>query len=272
MEFKHLLITRLNVFYKTKMAEKGFNPEVWLNERVDLFKRICFPSVLNQSKKNFAWFFYIDSETPSWVRADLEALFVPFPFIQMISHQFENFSIAKYLQTDVDRLLGSEFQYLISCRVDTDDMLHRNFIETVQSFFGEQEYKVLNFSKGYVYDISSGVSSLTSRKANPFISLFEKRQNGRFQTVFCKPHTDFLGDPDYLEIGIRKPLWCMTVHGLNDSTGFYGRIIKFVQPDLKGQFGFEFQKQPNLNSIIKYTIRSYQRTLIRVKSKLKRLN
>ncbi|MBT0813042.1 hypothetical protein KIH41_17270 [Litoribacter ruber] len=253
------------------MAEKGFDPEEWLLERIDFFKKCCFPSILNQSNKNFTWFFYIDNKTPEHVKKSLGDIFDPFPFIKLIAHEYENFNITRYLMADIECFLGDDFDYLISSRVDTDDMLHKNFIETVQIFFGEQEYKVLNFSKGYVYDMPSGISSQTLRKANPFISLIEKRKNGRFQTVFCKPHTDFLGDPDYLEIRLRKPLWCMIVHGLNDSTSFYGSVNKFTQPVLKDSFGFRFQKKPKVVYLLSFSIRSYKRTIDKIIEKLKKV-
>lgn len=268
VEFKHILITRLNVFYKTKMAERGFDPEFWLLERVELFKRFCFPSILIQSNKNFTWFFYIDSETPSLVRADLEALFVPFPFIQLISHQFENFSIAKYLQSDIDRFLGTEFHYLISSRVDTDDMLHRDYVTTVQSKFANQDYTALNFNNGLVYHVPTGVSSTMIHRYNAFLSLIEKRSKQGFRTVYHKQHTDYRFDNKKVEILIKRPMWCVTIHGLNDSTSFYGKVHVIDQPDFSRFFGLNHQKKPSIIDISRFLQRSYIRTLRKVKFKL----
>jgi len=271
MEFKHLLISRLNVFYKTKMAERGFDPEDWLLERVEIFKKFCFPSILHQANKNFHWFFYIDSQTPDIVRKDLEDLFEQFSFIQLISHRYESFNITKYLQADINQYLGSDFQYLISSRVDTDDMLHKDYISIVQRQFKNQEYLALNFNKGLVYDVPSGVSSIMIHRYNAFISLIEKRTVEGFRTVFQKNHTAYRQDLGKTEIKLDRPMWCVTIHGLNDSTGFYGRVIKFAQPDLKTWFGFKFQKKPNQVDILRFSIRSYLRTTLKAVGKLKRI-
>lgn len=271
MEFKHLLITRLNVYYKTKMAERGFDPEVWLLERVEIFKKFCFPSILNQANKAFYWFFYIDSETPAEVRADLEELFRPYPFITLIAHQYENFSIAKFLRSDIDQYLGGDFQFLVSSRVDTDDMLHRDYISNVQSRFNKQVYMALNFNKGLVYDVHSGVSSVMVHRYNAFLSLIEKRTAEGFKTVFHKPHTAYRQDSSRIEIKINQPMWCVTIHGLNDSTSFYGQVIKFKQPDLSEFFGLKFQKHPPLIEITQFSIRSYKRKLIKIKVRVQRM-
>ncbi|MEX2564719.1 MAG: glycosyltransferase [Cyclobacteriaceae bacterium] len=267
MDYKHLLISRLNVFYKTKMAGRGFDPDTWLMERVDIFKKFCFPSILNQSNKNFIWFFYIDAETPLEVRIDLEKTFYPYPFIKLISHQYESFNITKYLQKDIQKFLGDDFQYLISSRVDTDDMLHKDYMAIVQQKFKGQKYQALNFNKGFVYDVSSGVVSLMVHRYNAFLSLIENKPEKGFRTVFQKPHTDYRHDLKKIEVSIKQPMWCVTIHGLNDSTGFYGRVYKFSKPDLKENFGFQFQKSPPIPGIINYTIRSYSRTFQKFRNK-----
>lgn len=267
MEYKHLLISRLNVFYKTKMSGRGFDPDIWLLERVEIFKKFCFPSILNQSNKDFSWFFYIDSETPLEVRNDLENTFEPYPFIKLISHHYESFNITKYLQYDIQQYLGSDFQYLISSRVDTDDMLHKDFIKNVQMRFNDQKYEAINFNKGLVYHIPTGVSSLMVHRYNAFLSLIEKRPEDGFKTVFYKQHTEYRTDPYKVEIKIKQSMWCVSIHGLNDSTGFYGSVIKFKKPDFKGDFGFRYQKKPSFIEVLKFTIRSYSRTVQKVGDK-----
>lgn len=273
MKFRHVLVSRLNVFYQKKMSEKGFDPENWLLERVEIFKKFCLPSILNQSNKKFQWFFYIDAHTPDQVKEDLEKTFVPYPFIKLLAHHFDSFNITKELRSDIDKYLGKDFDFLISSRVDTDDMLHKDFISNIQESFNEQEFKILNFSRGLVYHIPSGVSSFSNRKGNPFISLVEKRNNGQFVTVFSKSHTDYVSDYAYTEIYLEKPLWCMTVHGLNDSTGFFGKINLIKQPMFKDYFGFNHHKSPNINDVLWFLLRSYRRTfnklILKIENSLK---
>lgn len=269
--FKHLLLTRFNVFYQTKIQERGYDPDVWLVERLDIFLKFCFPSILNQSEKNFIWFFYIDSKTPDPVRLKLEEAFQPFPFIRLISHEYDDFAIYKYLQEDIDLYLGKDFDFLISSRVDTDDMLHRDYMASIQGFFERQKYKALNFNKGLVYDSLSGVTSTMVHRYNAFISLIEEKTEKGFFTVFHKSHTDYRYDPDKIEIKIKKSMWCVTIHGFNDSTSFYGRVNKAKLPDMEAFYGFQNQKTPSFRDIMAFSIRSYNRTLKKIKVKLQGL-
>lgn len=269
MSFRHILITRFNIFYKTKMATQGHDPEEWLRERFEIFKKFCFPSIINQSSKNFTWMLYVDIDTTPEVLENLQEMVKPYPFILLIHRFFENFSVKLFLNEDIQKYLPNDFEFLISSRVDTDDMLQKDFIKLVQAHFKNQEYEALNFNKGHIYDVNTGVVSTAIHRQNPFISLFEKKSVGEFKTVFHKIHPAYKNDLHKIEVSNKTPLWVMSVHGLNVSTGFYGRVIKFVQPDLKGEFGFEFQKRPSFHSKIKFTIRSYKRTLFKIVSKVK---
>ena len=269
MEKKHVLITRFNIHYKTKMAEKGFDTEVWLDDRFEIFKKYCFPSIINQSKKDFNWFIYADSETTPRVLSELKDLIKPYPHITLIVRVFDNFSVRPYLKEDIQTYLGGDFDFLISSRVDTDDMLHKDYIKLVQSYFNFQEYEALNFNKGIVYDIQTGVTAIKIHKSNAFLSLIEKRNEGSFKTVFYQMHINFKNEPAKREIKIKAPMWCVTVHGLNVSTGFYGEIFKFSKPNLAKMFGFKFQKKPSILNITKFTLRSYKRTLLKLADKIR---
>jgi len=269
MSFRHILITRFNIFYKTKMATQGHDPEVWLSERFEIFKKFCFPSIINQSSKNFTWMLYVDIDTSLEVLEDLQEMVKPYPFILLIHRVFEQFSVKLFLNEDIQKFLPNDFEYLISGRVDTDDMLQKDFIKQVQAHFKNQEYEALNFNRGHIYDIETGVTSVTIHKQNPFITLFEKRSDAGFKTVFHKIHTAYKNDPHKIKVSNQTPMWVMSVHGLNVSTGFYGKIIKIKQPNLKAQFGFTHQKPPSIRSILYFTGRSYKRTFLKYFEKVK---
>jgi hypothetical protein len=152
--------------------------------------------------------------------------------------------------------------------VDTDDMLHKDYIASIQSQFKNQSYLAINFNIGLVYDVLSGVSSIMIHKYNAFLSLIEQKSELGFKTVYFKQHTDYRYDKNKWEIIVKEPMWCVTIHGLNDSTGFYGKVNIANQPDMKLFFGFKFQKKPSLKDIYSFTIRSYRRTFLKILNKL----
>ncbi|MEX2591925.1 MAG: glycosyltransferase [Anditalea sp.] len=246
------------------MAAQGYDPEVWLRDRFEIFRKFCFPSIINQSSKNFTWMIYLDIDTNPQVLANLKEMVRPYPSILLILRVFDYFSIRLFLNKDIHEYLSNDFEYLISSRVDTDDMLHKDYIKLVQTHFKNQKYEALNFNRGHIYDIETGVTSVTIHKQNPFISLFEKKSAEGFKTVFHQIHTSYRNDPLKIEISNKTPMWCMSVHGLNVSTGFYGSVFKFKQPNLGGLFGFSHQHSPTLQNIWLFTIRSYKRTILRV--------
>ncbi|WP_439490595.1 glycosyltransferase [Algoriphagus sp.] len=266
--FKHLLLTRFNVFYQTKIQRRGYDPEVWLVERLDIFLKYCFPSILNQSEKNFIWFFYIDAATPSSVRERLLQAFKPHPFIVLMSQHYEDFTLSSSLKEDIELHLGKNFEYLISSRVDSDDMLHKDYFLKLKEYFNYQERQAINFTKGMVYETDSGVISEMNHQYNAFISLIERRKGDGFSTVYHKKHTDYKYDKIVRNVRISTPMWCVVIHGLNDSTGFYGRVLKFRQPDLHSLFGFSGQKKRSNLDLFRFSIRSYKRTLFKVINKL----
>lgn len=267
--YKYLLLTRFNVFYQTKIKNRGYDPEVWLSERLDIFLKFCFPSILNQSEKNFTWFFYIDANTPSHIRERLEHAFNPHSFIILLSQHYEDFTLSSSLNEEIEFYLGKSFDYLISSRVDSDDMLHKDYFFNLREYFNYQENQAINFTNGMVYDINSGVVSEMSHKYNAFISLIERRKEVGFYTVYHKIHTDYKYDTNLLNVKINAPMWCVVIHNLNDSTGFYGRVVKFRQADLNFLFGFSGQIKPSYLDLFRFSIRSYKRTLFKIINKLK---
>lgn len=59
--FHHFLITRFNLrnpsWELTKNNETLLD-DSWMSERIELFKNYCFPSVVNQTNKNFKWLLF----------------------------------------------------------------------------------------------------------------------------------------------------------------------------------------------------------------------
>lgn len=266
--FKHLLLTRFNVFYKTKIQRRGYDPDAWLVERLEIFLKFCFPSILNQSEKNFTWFFYIDEATPAHIRERLEQAFKPHPFIVLLSQHYEDFTLSSSLKEEIELYLGKNFNYLISSRVDSDDMLHRDYFFKLKEYFNYQEFQIINFTKGLVYETDAGVISEMNHQYNAFITLIEKRKENGFLTVYHKKHTDYKNDKNLRNLRISIPMWCVVIHGLNDSTGFYGRVLKIRKPDLNSLFGFSGQKEPSNYDLLRFSIRSYKRTIFKIMNKL----
>lgn len=81
MKYKHYLLTKFNIYYplNSKKTNQIINPKLrlnldYLNFRVELFTKYTFPSVINQTNKDFEWLILIDVKTPKTIIEKLEKL------------------------------------------------------------------------------------------------------------------------------------------------------------------------------------------------------
>ena len=154
--FSHFIITRFNVPFENYLNDKN-GKEVrnidWLDERFKLFEKYCFPSIVNQSNKNFKWLVFFDLETPS-------------SFVQRINHLCEESGCMEpvYINSGKEFLIElnkkifslkrKEDAYIITTRIDNDDALYFNYVEDVQKKFQKQNDVIFNFKNGYlVFDV-----------------------------------------------------------------------------------------------------------------------
>jgi len=163
--FKHYIFTRWNLLdtnttiYNNPAID---NPEVWMKHRMELFEKYTLPSVMLQTCKNFTWLLAFAKETPIWITDKYK--------------EFPNVVIIREYPADwLRRYWGhTEGDWIISSRLDNDDMIMPEYIETVQSYFDET-FKLVD-TDGVKHVIATGKEYTPARKSNnsPFISLIEQ--------------------------------------------------------------------------------------------------
>lgn len=221
--FKHLLITRFNLrnpkWDFTKNNESLLNDE-WMQSRMQLFKSFCFPSVCTQSTDNFEWLIYFDSTTSDSFKKEITDLIQETNNIKVFFIDGMNAfypSIKEYIQN-----ITSPF--LITSRIDNDDCIHKNFIETIQQNFNQQDFQAIDIIKGYSLQIEPEI--ILGKKEhifNPFISLIEKNDNPK--TVWLSDHNMWKKETRITQI-TDKRLWLSIIHQKNKVNEFdgYGNI------------------------------------------------
>lgn len=177
---KHFLVTRFNLtdngWKKSRDGQQVLTDE-WLEHRFRLFDKYCLPSVKNQSNQKFTWCIFFDINTPHEYKKRIDN----------ISRSYNNFRAIfidgmKALNTSLQKFITSnieEEQYIITSRLDNDDLIHRDFIDTIQMLSNPLEEKVIDLRSGYQVVIERENKEI--RKAynyfNPFISLVETKSN-----------------------------------------------------------------------------------------------
>ncbi len=229
--FQHYIITRFNLrrtdWVKTKNDDKVLSAD-WLEERFELFENFCFPSVNNQTNKNFKWLVFFDINTPEVYKSKIEdykSLSINFfPFFIDGMDMF----LPSILQK-IKELTTAE--YVITSRLDNDDSLHKNYVAIVQSAFDSQDYLAVDIIDGYGMQTGSIMRIGKMRHLyNPYISLIENTQYCK--SVWSKGHTYWKYENRIVRIK-NKRLWLTIIHEKNKSNKFrgYGAVSSTVLED-----------------------------------------
>lgn len=219
--FKHYLITRFNLRNKnwevTKNNETLLTRE-WMTHRIGLFKNFCLPSVASQTNTDFQWLLFFDQTTDDDFKQELETLLKPYPhFKSFYVDGMDAFhpSIKAYVSED-----SKDSSHIITSRIDNDDCIHKDYIDTIQQQFKSQDFMAIDVLKGYSLQISPEI--MLGKKEhifNPFISLIEKNEAPK--TVWFSDHNMWKKESRRIEIA-NKRLWMSIIHEKNKVNEFDG--------------------------------------------------
>jgi hypothetical protein len=164
-------------------------------------------SVTQQTDSNFRWFVYFDAERDQWFQNEVDRLAVGAFEPVWVDGQF---SAEKAVATIAKQ---SAAPWLITTRVDNDDALARDFIDTVQNQFEHQELEFINFKSGLQLSDEGGVYHC-SEPSNPFITLIEKRGLQDPVGVYIEQHNRVSNHGPLRQVAAH-PMWLQMVHGRN---------------------------------------------------------
>ena len=223
--FKHYLITRFNlrvdIWNVTKNNEQLLTDE-WMDNRMWLFENFCFPSVVAQKNKTFEWLLYFDTNTKEVYKTRILELVNKQPHFRVFFVDAMPSFMPELINYIKEETKG--IQFLITTRIDSDDSMHIDFINEVQKQFNQQEYRAIDFIKGYSMQIEPRyVLGKKDQLFNPFISLIEKNENPK--TVFYQDHRFWKRDKKVTQLG-KKRMWLSIIHQRNKINRFdgYGNV------------------------------------------------
>lgn len=263
MSFKHYIITRFNL--SRKWNQDNFGNKVldatWLKKRFQLFEDYCFPSVKNQTNKNFEWWVFFDEETPEYYHQKIKDLQETFPnFKPKFKASYQEFqdTLSIDLFEDVKTL---NHDFVITTRLDNDDIISNKMAAMLQK--NTVHYKaILEGPVGYNLKLGK-INRLKKMNypLSPFISLLEKIENNKpLETVYALQHGEWTKEPRV--VISRKPLWIQVIHENNVSNQEKGKDI-ITYGALK-DFTFKkpkFRTQDNIKLIKKEIKKSIRRMI-----------
>lgn len=213
---KHFLITRFNLRMNSDqpmVKEDSVMSEDWLAHRFALFENYCLPSVVNQNNKNFRWLIFFDLYTPEEYVLRIERITKKYDFIKTIF-----IDGMKVFHSSLKAVIieNSKFDDLIiTTRLDNDDIIHRNFIDTIQTTFPSEHNTVIDLQNGYQMLLTNKKIRIKEDVfyGNQFISYVEK-VSANIQTVMSREHREWRRHENYLHYK-EKRLWIEVVHSKN---------------------------------------------------------
>jgi hypothetical protein len=122
--FDHVLLTRFSAVMAPEAEPAG---EEWLRYRLAFFDQVTYASVVSQTTRDFQWLVLFDDRCSAEFRADIEYL-AEDVFTPVWTHEtFRRDSFAEPVAA------VTHAPYLITTRIDSDDAMAVDFMETVQA-------------------------------------------------------------------------------------------------------------------------------------------
>lgn len=212
---KHFLLTRWNLPGSLHYSSLDLVADArWQARRRELFSRYCLPSVARQTARDFTWLFFVYPKILS--KADLEWFRARDERLHVVCVDDPTSSGVPEAQEVVSRLASDEDR-VITTRLDSDDVLHRDHLRKVRvDFTGER--KVVEFSQGYYYDILVDELREVRETHNAFVSVLEPRDG--LKTAWAWPHHK-IGEENEI-FYLDEAGWIALVHDQNTTTYLWG--------------------------------------------------
>jgi hypothetical protein len=254
--FVHIVFTRYNVkgISSQYLKDKHKSPTLtldWYNERFELFSGYCLPSFINQKCKNFRWVIFMDSNTPQVKFFEVLEAIKGHTFIQVLKVSGVEEMVELIHKISYHHVLGEKKEYLITSRIDNDDMIHCNMISEIQNLFNYQDRTLISTQRGYTYSLDTGVLFKAFINRSPFLSMIEKVTKEELITVFIGSHMDVKNE-DIIFIPDKR-LWCQIIHGKNLVNIHSGRVV--WRNDVLNHFALEVIS-PDKATVLKEYIKS----------------
>lgn len=228
--FRHFVVSHFNVKWKWRKGHRVTKqtPDInWFNFRIKIFKDYTYPSIINQANKNFKWIIFFDGESTD--KSQLNGLDGIIP-IFMDKYKLWNY---RHVINSINSNLDDIPEYIITSKIDVDDMYHPDMIDNVQSLF-EPKKKIIDFNTGLFYNIFT--NEVTKHKyekyLSPFFSMIEPYNSFNMKTCFVCDHAAVARKmKKTFEIqridneSPFRPKWLTTIHGENTVLKMRGQPI-----------------------------------------------
>jgi hypothetical protein len=214
-EMKHFVLMRWNLpgSLHHSTLELVTDPR-WQIRRRELFAQYCLPSLVRQTARDFTWLFFVYPN--AMAKADLAWFRSLDERLRIVAVDDAGSTGVPEAREAVTRLAAGE-DWIITTRLDSDDVLHRDHLRKVRVAY-EGERKAVEFSRGFYYDVLQDELRHVHETQNAFVSLLEPAENAC--TAWAWPHHK-IGEENEITY-LEEPGWVALVHDRNTTTYLWG--------------------------------------------------
>jgi Putative rhamnosyl transferase len=211
MRIQHIVETRFSI---QMSAERSFAPG-WLEERLELLRRFCLPSIAAQTNSEFTWALFCDERTDGEALARLDELATAAPEARIVMTA----GLERGIDEGLAELIDLDADVLITTRFDSDDAIADRYLEAVREYaapFHRSRHPdlLVNFPRGYRLDAGRGELFGEWMNCSSFHSLLERPREGRVRTVMHGGHGRLHHEhPTQQDESLAA--WAIVVHGGN---------------------------------------------------------
>ena len=239
--YEHFIIIRFSVKfnerYEFDKLKNTLFDEQRLDQRMFFFENFCFKSLINQSLIDFKIILLIDPLLPDKFKSKLYSLTKNYNFFII------------HIWNSNDRLANNDWlkqystkEYLLTTRLDDDDIIHKDINLTLKNFINNNNISnntIISFTKGnFIHVFNSSIEDYRIFDCNYkspgiFLSYFSNSNNN----IFLHEHDSINNkiSKHYIKM---KNCWGILNHNYNNDT----RFKRFIKKSMK---------QISYNSIIK---------------------
>ena len=211
----HVILTRFNL--PTAGVESLVRAqEGWLRNRQVLFEKYCLPSVMLQTRQDFSWIIYFDTQSPGWLKERISELSASGDFFAI----YRDTVSPEELIEDIRNSVAGESDVLLTTNLDNDDGLALDFVERLQDSVLDEIRTARYFPAGLIQQ--GDRLYLRHDPDNAFCSVSESWQEPR--TCWTDWHNLLGNHMPVLELD-GGPGWLQVIHSGNVSNRVRGTRV-----------------------------------------------
>ncbi len=200
----------------TPLNSSGWNPKLevdkkWMDSRIELMNNWTIPSIRNQSDKNYIWSIEVREDTIDYMTKNLNLKHVNAVITPRKPKIKRKDAWIRSPET-INRLIKTDNYY--EARLNSDDMLHHDYIKRIRSVKCNEDTEVIIPTKGYYYYVNEEIITEKSHSSPPFHALIYNKHaylNG-FRYTLKDGH---MGAKLLKCIFLHDRLWCWLIHDSN---------------------------------------------------------